>query len=161
MSHAPTPLAPAIQVYHNITLLPASSNLPRLSHELIEFGIAVFGSAEALRGRVLDNAVSERVVMRAAPSEAKRLGHNPMPPTTATIVHMAADEHWHFGVGDQRFVQPPRCDAACQAELEAGGVMVEVGANIGMLTVYATLRWPRVRTVAVEASPTNVFLHKW
>ena len=119
--------------------------LPKPLHR---FGIELFGSDAELQ-KILDNVVTNVSV-------AFNLGGS------MTVRHMLYDRKWMAGTGDA-FVKYPGCPSnGCQAELQKpGALFFEIGANIGMGTVFASLAYPNLRTVAVEASPTNAFLLKW
>ena len=111
------------------------------------FGLEVFGSKAALQ-QILDQTAANKSI-------ALRDGHS------MTVHHMLYDRKWQAGAGDS-YVQGPACPKGCQAALrKPGALFFEIGANIGMGTTFAALRVPGVRTVAVEASPTNAFLLKW
>ena len=74
------------------------------------------------------------------------------------IVHGTSDA----ATMDQAFMQgvytpTPEADAALRA-LGRPPVILDLGANVGLFSIWAALRWPGARTISVEPLPRNVEL---
>ena len=121
-----------------------------LSQNLKRFGIKAFGSAQAL-AEVLIQSSCENVTM----IDYQRR------PFEMLIHHFTRDVNWRNGMGDN-FVER-ECPKPCRKGLlrRPPGLFMEIGANIGMGTVFAHKSYPGLRTISVEASPRNAFFLKW